>query len=201
MRKNNLQDLMNQFTAALTQCVADHNFQNLFDFTTLFIKRVSEISGESMADKDFFESMGHAFLTQKEFEKAYVLLRTGAQYCNSRVAQFNLGNMFISGDGVQNNLAAAYYWFFKASQNTVENGTLMCDRILTHIAEEGNPISNILYGGKDTALPGLRRAMNVGMFLDSLTAMCERGNEMLPQDKQMAEYLKERKPYLMEKYK
>ncbi len=181
--------------------VVDHDYKKLFDLAERLSKQVSASLGESVTAQDFLEALGYVLLCEKASDKAYVVYRTVAEYCESKSASFNLGNMFTNGDGVQPNLCAAYYWFFKAAERGVENGTIMCDRILQHVADNGNPISNILYGDKNTALPGLRHAMNVGMFIDSFSAMCERGNDMFPRDLKMAAYLKEKRAVLMEKYK
>ncbi len=193
--------IRDDFMVKLSERAIDCNFCELYNSAEELTKNLSASFGQSMTTIDFLESIGYGLLTQNDFEKAYVVFRTGAEYCNSRVAQFNLGNMFANGDGVKSNLGAAYYWYYKAFENTVENGKNACDSILCYVAENGNPISNILYGDKDTALPGYRRAMNIQMFISSLAALCERGCDMFPQDIEMSVYLKEQCGNLMEQYK
>lgn len=195
------EELRESFIKEIEERTVDHDYERLYHSAEEASHKLSDFFGQTMNCKDFLESIGYALLSQEKLEAAYAVFRAGAEYCNSRVAQFNLGNMFANGHGVTNNLGAAYYWFYKASQNTVGNGAVACDTILRHVAENGNPISNILYGEKDTALPGYRRAMNIQMFISSLASLCERGCDMFPSDPNMATYLKEQCGNLMEQYK
>ena len=196
-----MDNLRDAFMVELSERVIDRDFRKLYNSAEDLIKKFSASFGQSVTTIDFFESIGYGLLTQKKFEKAYVVFRAGAEYCYSRVAQFNLGNMFANGDGVESNMGAAYYWFLKAYKNTVENGKAACDNILRYVAENGNPISNILYGDKFTPLPGYRSAMNIQMFISTLASLCENGCDMFPQDTEMSVYLKEQCGNLMEQYK